>query len=130
MARRQWFERSCAHAPDTANDAELLADLAQDVGLDFADAEVRVVRFAVAYLGNRVTVIRYPSAQPTTTKRQGVIIELHDDHEQVSMFREIIRLPRRAPMLAAPTAEPFIVSPYDGVLQLAAKWRPKPRQHA
>jgi hypothetical protein len=90
--RRQWFERSCAHAPDTASDAELLADLAQDVGLDFADAEVRVVAFAVAYLGNRVTVIRPidPNAamQPKETRRQGVIIELHGDNEQVSMFRE------------------------------------------
>ena len=33
-------------------------------------------------------------------------------------------------MLAAPTDEPFIASPYAHVLQLAAKWRPNPRQDA
>ena len=39
-----------------------LTELAQDVALDFAEAKVRVVKFACAYLGRRVTVIRPWSA--------------------------------------------------------------------
>jgi hypothetical protein len=123
--RGQWFESPCVNAPDAATDAELLTALAADTGLEFAAKGV--VRFAVAYLANRVTVIRpvdpHAPMQPKTTKRQGVVIELHSAaDEHVGIFREIIRLSGRAPMLAA--AEifdgPFTDSPYAKVLDESA----------
>lgn len=58
--------------------------------------------------------------QETTTKRQGVVIELHGVDEPVRIFREIIRLAGRTPTLGAPTDEPFIDSPYAGVLKPVA----------
>ena len=120
--KRQWFSTPCVNAPDAATDAELLNGLAQDMAIDFAESGV--VRFAVAYLANRVTVIRPvdpdSTMQETKTKRQGVVIELHGVDEPVRVFREIIRLAGRAPTLGAPTDEPFIDSPYAGVLKPAA----------
>ena len=123
--RRQRLERYCNNAPNTASDAELLTELAQDVALDFAAAEV--VRFGVAYLCNRVITLRPadPNAtmQPTTTRRQGVIIELHGDKEPVGVFREILRSSGGKAMLGAPeTLEgSFADSPYAGVRKLVAK---------
>ena len=43
---RQRLQRSCNNAPNGVSDANLLADLAQDVALDFAEAKVAVTRFA------------------------------------------------------------------------------------
>ena len=123
-SRERMFERFCDNAPDAATDAELLAGLANDVALDFADTGV--TRFCVAYLGNRVTVIRPvdPNSpmQPKTTRRKGVVIELHGATEYVQMFREIIRPPRGKPVLAAPDTldASATASPYGAVLQRAA----------
>jgi len=90
---RQRLERFCNNAPNSVSDAELLTELAQDVALDFAEADV--VRFGVAYLCKRVIILRPadPNAtmKPTTTKRQGVCVELHSDKEPVGIFREILR---------------------------------------
>jgi hypothetical protein len=105
---RQRLARSCNNAPNGVSDADLLADLAQDVALDFAEAKVAVTRFAVAYLGRRVTVIRPvdPNAamQPKTTKRRGVVIELHDGHAGARLFREILGASGGKAMLGAATS--------------------------
>src|SRR6476659_7811305 len=124
---RQRLERFCNNAPNTASDADLLTELAQDIALDFAETDV--VRFGVAYLCNRVIVLRPadPNAtmKPTATRRQGVIIELHSADEPVGLFREILRSSGGKAMLGAP--EPlegsFDSSPYAGVLKLVAKWK-------
>ena len=93
---RDKFSTPCVNAPDAATDAELLTGLAAEIGLEFA--QKGVVRFAVAYLAKRVTVIRPldpdASMKPKTTKRSGVVIELHSPTEHLSIFREIIRPPR------------------------------------
>ena len=124
---RQRLERYCNNAPNTASDADLLTELAQDVALDFAEADV--VRFGVAYLCKRVITLRPidPNAtmKPTTTKRQGMIIELHSTDAPVGVFREILRSSGGKSMLGA--AEmldgSFTDSPYAGVLKLVAKWK-------
>jgi hypothetical protein len=131
---RQRLERWCNNAPNAASDADLLTELAQDVALDFAEADV--VRFGVAYLCKRVTMLRpidpNTTMKPTTTKRQGVVIELHSADEPVGMFREILRSSGGKAMLGpAETLDgSFADSPYAKVLQQAAEWRPKPRQDA
>jgi hypothetical protein len=103
--KRQWFSTPCVNAPDAATDSELLNGLAHDMAIDFAESGV--VRFGVAYLAKRVTVMRPvnkgSTMQETTTKRQGVVIELHGVNEPVRIFREIIRLAGRTPTLGAPT---------------------------
>ena len=59
--------------------------------------------------------------QPTTTKREGIVIEVHSANASVQVFREIIRPPRGKPVLGAPsTLEPATASPYAAVLQRAA----------
>ena len=70
------------------------------------------------------------TTKPSTTKRQGVCIELHGDNEPVGIFREILRSSGGKAMLGpAETLDgSFTDSPYAKVLQLAAKWRPKPRR--
>jgi hypothetical protein len=126
---RQRLQRSFNNAPNSASDADLLADLANDVAVDFAEAKVAVVRFACAYLCKRVITLRPidPNAtmKPTTTRRQGVCIELHSANEPVGLFREILRSSGGKSMLGAP--EPlegsFDSSPYAGVLKLVAKWK-------
>lgn len=86
---RQRLERYCNNAPNSVSDAELLTELAQDVALDFA--ATNVVRFGVAYLCKRVITLRPidPNAtmKPTTTKRQGDVVELHSASEPVGLFR-------------------------------------------
>jgi hypothetical protein len=61
---RQWSETNCDCAPDSASDQEVLAELADGIGLQFTEA--RVTGFAVAYLCNRVTKLRPldPAASP------------------------------------------------------------------
>ena len=102
---RQRLERYCNNAPTAASDAELLTELANDVALDFAEAKVAVTRFACAYLCKRVTTLRplgpNTTMKPTTTKRQGVVIELHSADEPVGLFREILRTTGGQPLLAA-----------------------------
>lgn len=68
--------------------------------------------------------------QPTTIKCQGFVIELHSGDAYGRIFREIIRMLGRAPMLAAAETldEPITASPYFGVL--AATFEPNPRQDA
>ena len=67
---RNMFETPCTNAPDAVTDAELLAGLANDTALDFAESG-NIARFSVAYLARRVTVIRpvdpASTMQPTTT---------------------------------------------------------------
>ncbi len=100
---RDKFQTPCVNAPDSATDAELLTGLAAEIGLEFAAKGV--TRFAVAYLAKRVTVIRPvdpdASMKPTTIKRSGVVIELHSPTEHVSIFREIISVPRGKSILGA-----------------------------
>jgi hypothetical protein len=43
---REWFENDCSNAPAAATDPEVLAGLASDTALDFAEGGV--VRFCVA----------------------------------------------------------------------------------
>ena len=54
---RKTYDTPCINAPDTATDAELLDGLATDFAIDLSEAPTRVVKFAVAYLGNRVTTM-------------------------------------------------------------------------
>jgi hypothetical protein len=122
--RRQLFETGC-HAPESvATDAQVVAALAAEMRADFA--KTGVTRFAVAYLARRVTVIRPvdPTAamQPKTTKRCGVVIELHDSDAGVRLFREIIRPPRGKPVLGAAQTldEPITASPYFDLLRADA----------
>jgi hypothetical protein len=121
---RQLFETGCDRAPDEATDAQILAALAADMAADFAASGV--TRFAVAYLARRVTVIRpidrNATMQPTTTKRQGVVIELHDGDAGVRLFREIIRPSRGKPVLGAAVTidEPITASPYFDLLRADA----------
>jgi hypothetical protein len=60
--------------------------------------------------------------QPTTTKRQGVVIELHDGDAGVRPFREIIRPPRGKSVLGAAETidEPITASPYFDLLRADA----------
>ena len=115
-----WFETNCASAPDTATDKEVLTGLAAEIGLEFAAKGL--TRFAVAYLANRVTTLRPldpdSSMKPKTTKRSGVVIELHSPTEHLSIFREIIRPPRGKPVLGAADelAADVKGSPYASVL--------------
>ena len=111
---RQLFETECV-ASDPATDQELLTALASEMREDFAI--LGIVRFAVAYLGNRVTKIRpldpNSSMRPKTTRVKGVVIELHGVAEPVRLFRQIIRPSRGQPVLAAacqldqPTDSPY-----------------------
>jgi hypothetical protein len=119
---REWFETNCAFAPDAATDAEVLTGLAADTGLDFA--ATGVVRFAVAYLGNRVTVIRPVDPESTmetkTTRIRGVVIELYGAGEYLRIFREIIHIgsgkSRQSLLGAAVPLDPDADSPYANVL--------------
>ena len=118
---RAMFETDCV-VTESVGDAELLVALADEMRADFAHSGV--VRFCVAYLAKRVTVIRPldpdTSMQPSTTKRQGVVIELHDGVETpVRLFRQIIRPPRGKPVLAAPVSLESADGPYDDVLKPA-----------
>lgn len=124
-SRERMFERYCNNAPDSASDSEVLAELAADVAADFA--ETGVVRFAVAYLGNRVTVTKPvdPDSpmKPSTTKRSGIVIELYSATEHMQVFSEILCPPRGRPVLAGPSVldeSAVASSAYAGVLQRAA----------
>ena len=91
-------------------------------GEDFAI--LGVTRFAVAYLGTRVTKIKpldpNSAMKPSTTRIKGVVIELHGVAEPVRLFRQIIRPPRGQPVLAAAVAlDPPLDSPYADVLPRA-----------
>lgn len=122
--RRQLFETDCDAPESVATDAQVLAALVEEMSQDFAAAGV--VRFCVAYLCRRVTVFKPvdPDSpmKPTTTKKQGVVIELHSAAEHVSVFREILRPPRAKPILAAGDELEADTrgSPYAGMLQRAA----------
>jgi hypothetical protein len=120
---RQLFETGCVATEQAATDAQLLAALAEEMRADFAQAGV--VRFCVAYLGNRVTVIRpldpNSSMQPKTTRMQGVVIELHDVSAPVRIFRHSLRPPRGKPVLAAPVSLDAGDGPYDDVLAATAR---------
>ena len=122
---RSMFEVGCTAAPNAAaTDAELVAGLASDVALHFAESG-NVARFAVAYMARRVTVVRpidpNSTMKPTTTKRRGVVVELHSANEHLRIFREIVHLPRGGAVLAAAET---LDDPGDGlygaVLQRAA----------
>ena len=56
--------------------------------------------------------------KPKTTKRSGVVIELHSPTEHLSIFREIISVPRNKPVLGAADelAADTRGSPYADVL--------------
>jgi hypothetical protein len=102
-----------------ATDQELLEALADETREDFAI--LGVVRFAVAYLGTRVTKIKpldpNSTMQPKTTRTKGVVIELHGVAEPVRLFRQIIKPPRGQPVLAAACElDPPTDSPYAAVL--------------
>ena len=122
--RRELWDRWCQVPASVASDAEVLTALAEEMSEDFAKAGI--VRFGIAYLAKRVTVIRPvdpdSSIRPTTTKRQGVVIEVHSVNASVQPFREIIRPPRGKPVLGAPdTLDASATgSPYAAVLQRAA----------
>ena len=105
---RTLFETGADNAPDAASDKEVLAALAAETRADFIDSGV--VRFAVAYLCDRVNKI------DPSLRKQGVLIELHEPNGGTRWFREI--LDRRRPLLAAPEAcaEPLSDSPFAHVL--------------
>jgi hypothetical protein len=120
--RRQLFETGC-QAPGHVSDRQLLEALAREMYEDFAVSGV--VRFAVAYLGNRVTVIKpldpNSTMQPSTTRVKGVVIELHDANQSVRLFRPIIKPPRGQPVLAAADIlDPPTDSPYFNLLPRGA----------
>jgi hypothetical protein len=127
---RKTYDTPCIRAPDSASDAELLVGLATDFAIDLAEAPTRVTKFAVAYLGNRVTTTRpldpASSMQPKTVRRKGVVIELHGDDAHLRFFLEILRSSGGKSMLGPvePLTEPF-EGPYSNVLERADKWRNK-----
>ena len=124
---RKTYDTPCINAPDTATDSELLDGLATDFAIDLSEAPTRVMRFAVAYLGNRVTMTRsIATTKPTTVRRQGVVIELHGADEHQRFFREILQSSGGRSMLGPvePLTELF-VGPYADVLARADKWRDK-----
>ena len=119
---RQLFETGCQAPEHVASDQELLEALAEEMHEDFAI--LGVTRFAVAYLGTRVTKIKpldpNSAMQPSTTRIKGVVIELHGVAEPVRLFRQIIRPPRGQPVLAAACQlDPPTDSPYADVLPRA-----------
>ncbi len=92
---------------------------------DFANTGV--VRFAVAYLGNRVTVIRpldpASSMQPKTTRKQGVVIELHgvdDTGAAVSSNPQTASGPTGARWPPTPSSPRVIDSPYLDLLPVSS----------
>ena len=60
--------------------------------------------------------------QPKTTRRQGVVIELHGVEEPVRLFRQILKPPRGQPVLmAADTLDPpGSDSPYLDLLPVSS----------
>ena len=122
--RRELWDRWCLVPASVASDAEVLTALAEEMSADFAASGI--VQFGIAYLAKRVTVT-WPvdpnlPIKPTTTKRSGVVIEVHSANASVQVFREIIRPPRGKPVLGAPDTldESATGSPFAGVLQRAA----------
>jgi hypothetical protein len=106
--RRQRLERWCNNAPASVSDAVVLIELARDVVRDFAEANV--VRFACAYLCRRtITLPIDPDAtmKPSTTKKQGVCIELHSADEPVGIFREILRSTGGRAVFGAADGSPY-----------------------
>ena len=101
--QREVWETLCDNAPEAASDAEILDHLAAEMRAEFAKRGV--VRFAVAYAANRVTVSRPVEQtyllQPAEIRRAGVMLEAHGDGEHSCAFREILKRPRQ-PTLAAP----------------------------
>ena len=89
--------------PAAASDVEILDRLAREMRELFA--ERGVVRFAVAYAANRVTVSRPVEQtylmQPVEVRRPGIMLEAHGEGEHLCAFREILKRPRQ-PTLAAP----------------------------
>ena len=115
---RQLFETGC-QAPEYVSDRQLLSALAAEMYEDFAISGV--VKFCVAYLARRVTVIKpldpKSSMRPSTTKRRGVVIELHSAEAQARIFREIVHSGGKS-LLGAPETldEPITASPYFDLL--------------
>ena len=120
---RQLFETGC-QAPKsvTATDQQLVQALAEEMHEDFAISGV--TKFCVAYLARRVTVIKpldpNSSMRPSTTKRRGVVIELHSAEAQARIFREIVHCGGKC-LLGAPETldEPITASPYFDLLPRA-----------
>ena len=122
--RRQLFETGC-HAPQSvATDAQVVAALAAEMRADFAKSWRDPVRCCLPRAqGNRDQASRsHCRHEPKTTKRCGVVIELHDSDAGVRLFREIIRPPRGKPVLGAAQTldEPITASPYFDLLRADA----------
>jgi hypothetical protein len=104
--RREMRETWCDNAPADAIDAEILAHLADEMRGEFAAGGI--TRFAVGYLGNRVTTSRPAEPtflmRPATFKRSIVIIEAHGRDEHWRAERGIIELQPRRPALGAMSA--------------------------
>ena len=106
----------------TATDQQLVQALAEEMHEDFAISGV--TKFCVAYLARRVTVIKpldpNSSMRPSTTKRRGVVIELHSAEAQARIFREIVHCGGKC-LLGAPETldEPITASPYFDLLPRA-----------
>lgn len=87
------------------SDREALRTLAEKMRDDFA--ATGVLRFAVAYLGSKITKmdrIDLPTEETQLTTATGVVIEEHDNNGlHLRAFRELIERPGAKPMLAAMT---------------------------
>lgn len=92
--RREMRETWCDNAPTEASDADILKTLAAEMRAEFAG--LRVARFAVANLANRVTTSRpvepTPLMSPATIRLPILIIEAHGRDEHWRAEREIVEL--------------------------------------
>ena len=70
--------------------------------------------------------------KPSTTRRSGVVIELHGATIKCAFSGKSFARPRASPLLGAARAldEPLTASPYIKVLQLVDRFRPNRHQNA
>jgi len=96
-----WFETGC-NAPPDATDDEALDVLRDEMRVDLGNTGA--VAFACAYAADAITFLTTLARQPTTKRCEVVAIEAHDADTHLRAWREIIRLPGRAPTLGALSA--------------------------
>ena len=123
---RKTYDTPCVNPPDRASDAELLDGLATDFAIDLSEAPTRVVKFAVAYAGNRVSVFRDATLEQKTVRRKGVVIETHGANAPARYFCEILRSSGGRSMLGpVESLTELFEGCFASILERVDKWRAK-----